>query len=311
MAIDVEPKDLGKVVQLVAKPQGWSREQTRYHVDPTIYVGGNPGAYQNHTPRELATPLNEAYEITKRQRPTDFNGSKVYVRELAVRDGMLTTKAIRTDYFTLWGLPQAAPELFAQHEREVVINRATKPGEALYIPTLPWGACSHNILLDTNGDVYAMVRSRSQGFYAGRLSVTQEEQTELEDSSPFKTSVRSFTEELAIYLPQRKVRLLGVAEEKGAAYPSYAFVTETDLSPKELVRRWRKARDYNENIALILIPMTQIDKWTDQKQDKIDPQVWKPQLIAGNINQDAIIELHPTSTWRMNLAREYTKQAAS
>ncbi len=306
MSIDVEPKDLRKVVQLVANSEGWSRNQTRYNIDLSQYIGGNPQAILNQTPAEFIEAFQRAWFTTQEKRPTDFNGPKVAVTELAVQDGILSTKGVRTDYFTLWGLPQAAKELFTRHEAEVVINRATRLGDALYKANLPWGLCTHNLLLDKNGDVFGMVRSRSQGFHSGRLSTTEEEQTETFDSSAFATSARSFWEELRLRIPQKRVRLLGVAEEKGGAYPAYAFVTETDLTPKKLVERWRKAKDYNENTALLLIPMTQIDTWVNQDQDKINPQVWGPHLVRGNITPDAIIQLHPTSSWRMSLAREYS-----
>lgn len=306
MGIDTEPKDLGKVVQLVANSEGWSRNQTRYNIDSSVYIGGNPQAPLNKTPAEFIEAFKRAWFTTKEKRPTDFNGPKVAVTELAVKNGILSTRGVRTDYFTLWGLPQAAPELFAKHEAKVVINRATKLGDALYKANLPWGLCTHNLLLDSNGDVYGMVRSRSQGFHSGRLSITEEEQTEPADSSAFATSARSFWEELRLRIPQKRVRLLGVAEEKGVAYPAYAFVTETDLKPRKLVERWRKAQDYNENTALLLIPITQIDQWANQDQDKVNPGIWGQHLIGGNITSDAIIQLHPTSSWRMRLAKEYT-----
>lgn len=306
MPIDVEPKDLGKVVQLVANSEGWCRNQTRYNIDLSVYIGGKIDAVLNQTPPEFIEAFQCAWFTTKEKRPTDFNGPKVAVTELAVKDGILFTRGVRTDYFTLWGLPQAAKELFAKHEAEVVINRATKAGDALYKTNLPWGLCTHNLLLDSNGDVYGMVRSQSQGFHSGRLSTTEEEQTVPADSSAFATSARSFWEELRLRIPQKRVRLLGVAEEKGAAYPAYAFITETDLTPKKLVERWRKAKDYTENTALFLIPMTQIDTWANQDLDRINPDVWGQHLVTGNITPDAIIQLHPTSSWRMSLAKTYS-----
>lgn len=301
------------VVQLVANPAGWTKAQTEYHINRGIYIGGNPEASQNHTPAELLNHLHSAWLTTQSQRPNDWNGLKVYVRELMVRDdGKLITRGVLTDYYTLWGLPKAAPELFREHEASVTINRAGKNGEALYRADLPWGLCSHNMLLDSNGDVYAMIRSRNQAFNEGRLSPTQEEQEEQgekEDSSAYATSARSFKEELHIYIPQRRIRLLGVAEEPGAAYPAYAFITETGLSPKEIKKRWKKAKDYSENTAMLLIPMSQLDQWISE--ESITPKLWLPNLISdtGNIQENAIIQFHATGRWRLDLARQYSHLA--
>lgn len=309
MSIDVEPKDLGKVIQLVAKSDGWKREQTRFHLDNTILITGNPDPEIVHqTPPELIEPLRAAWLATKDRRPNDFNGSKVAVRRLALIDGILQTDAVITDYFTLWGLPQTdrSKPLFAEHEKQVVVNRADSQN-ALYETTIPWGVCSHNILLDKNGDILFMIRSMSQGFNQGRVSVTEEEQMEPDDSTPFFASHRSFTEELDLLVPEQRISLLGVALEKGAAYPAYAFVAETDVLVRNIVASWRRARDYNENTALFVVPMTQIDRW--MITDEITSEVWQANFLAGNIAPEAKLRLHNTSAWRLELARQFTQSS--
>lgn len=307
MSIDVEPKDLGKVIQLVVKSDGWKKEETRSNIDRTVLITGNPGPGIIHqTPPELIKPLRSAWLTTKKRRPNDFNGPKVAVRRLAVIDGILQTDAVETDYFTLWGLPQAedSKPLFAEHERQVVINRADSPN-ALYETNIPWGVCSHNTLLDGNGDILFMIRSMSQGFNQGRVSVTEEEQMEPDDATPFFASHRSFTEELDLLVPEQRISLLGVAMEKGAAYPAYAFIAETDVLVRNIVDSWRRARDYNENTALFVVPMTQIDKW--MSTDEITSEVWQANFLAGNTAPDAKLRLHNTSAWRLELARRFTQ----
>lgn len=306
MSIDVEPRDLGSVVQLVSKSEGWKPEETRYHLSP-IYIGGdlNPSV-TNRTPESLIKPLQAAWLTTKERRPTDFNGLKVAVQRLSVIDGILMTEGVITDYFTAWGLPKAdvSRDLFAEHERQVVINRIDAPNVA-YETDIPWAVCSHNILLDRNGDVLMMVRSQSQGFNAGRVSVTEEEQMEPTlDVSPFSTSFRSFHEELDLIVPPQRMRLLGVALEKGAAYPAYAFVAETDVLARELIDSWRRARDYNENTALFVVPMTQVGGWTSAEE--VTPEIWESHLLAGNVAHDANLKLHATSSWRIELAKRYS-----
>lgn len=305
MNIDVEPKDLGKVVQLVAKNDGWTREHTLFQIDRTSYIGGNPNADFNKTPESLASSLLQAWLTTRELRPNDFNGSKVAVSRLAVIEGLLVVTGVTTDYFTLWGLPKtdATKELFKDHEREIVINRVIPP-TAVYATQLPWGACSHNTLLDRNGDILMMVRSLSQGFNAGRVSVTEEEQTEPTDSSVFATSARSFKEELNLEIPQRRVRLLGVAMEKNAAYAAFAYITQTDILATDLVKKWKRAKDYNENTALFVVPMTQVDKWTNTHD--VTSDIWGQHLLAGDIAPDATLRLHATSPWRIDLAKKYS-----
>ncbi|MDO8638379.1 MAG: hypothetical protein Q7R43_02300 [Candidatus Daviesbacteria bacterium] len=309
MSIDVEPRDLGKVVQLVAKSDGWKAEDIWYSIDHSILITGNPDPRIAHqTPPELIQPLRAAWLTTQERRPNDFNGPKVAVRRLAVRDGILEIDAVGTDYFTLWGLPQAdvSKPLFAEHERQVVIKNKARD-YASYETDLPWGICSHNVLLDPNGDVFLMVRSMDQGFNAGRISATQEEQMEPEDGSPFSTSQRSFSEELHLWVPERRISLAGVAMEKGAAYPAFGFIAETDVLPKNMLKRWRKARDYNENTALFAVPMTQIDRW--MSADEITSDIWQADFLAGNIAPDARLKLHNTSAWRLDLARRYIQSS--
>ncbi|MBU1032299.1 hypothetical protein KKE03_05280 [Patescibacteria group bacterium] len=306
MQIDVEPRDLGQVVQLVAKPDGWKPEETRYNLNP-IYIGGDPNSsFVNYTPKNLIKPLQVAWSTTQKLRQTDFNGLKVAAQRISIINGILQTDAVITDYYTAWGLPQAdaSKALFAEHERQVVVNRADAPN-ASYETNIPWAVCSHNVLLDPNGRILMMVRSQSQGFNARRVSVTEEEQMEPAlDFSPFGTSFRSFHEELdVIVLPQR-IRLLGIAMEKGVAYPAYCFIAETVELAENIEAKWRKARDYNENTALFAIEMTEVDRWL--QTDDVRPDVWRRYLLGGNIAADAILKLHATAPWRMGLAKVYT-----
>lgn len=307
MQIDVEPRDLGAVVQLVAKSDGWKAEDTRNHLTP-IYLGGNPKPpLFNITPENLKRPLQEAWLKTQTERPTDFNGLKVAVQRLAVRDGILYTVGIVTDYFTAWGLPKAdaSKDLFAEHERQVVINKSSAPN-ATYETDIPWAVYTHNVLLDPNGPILMMVRSQSQGFHAGRVSVTEEEQMEPTlDISPFSAAFRSYHEELNLITRPQEMRLLGVALEKGAAYPAYCFVAKTDKLAQDIEAGWRKARDCNENTALFAVEMTDVDRWL--AVEKVTSDIWNTALLAGKIAPDAILKLHATSPWRLELAKRYTK----
>lgn len=307
MAIDVEPKDLGPVVQLVANPKGWRQKETRYWLNP-LFITGNPDpSIDHHTQDNLIEPLKVAWLTTKEKRPTDFNGLKVAVRRLSVSDGILYTNGVKTDYNTVWGLPQAdaSKDLYAEHEKQVVVNRTTAPN-AIYETRIPWALCSHNILIDPNGFILMMTRSWDVGFHTGKISATQERQMDPTiDFTPFAVSERSFREELNLTIPTRNIRLLGVALEKGAAYAAYCFVAETREYAKGIADKWRHAKGSKENTALLAVEMSDIDKWLNAPQ--LTPEIWHPSVLAGNIALDANLEFHPTSPWRIGLAQKYSK----
>lgn len=309
MNIDVEPRDLGKVVQLVANTAGWKQQDTKFHLDRSILITGNPDpGIINQTPDYLRGVLQAAWLATRDRRPNDHNGLKVAVRRLAVVDGILEIDAVETDYFTAWGLPQAeeSKPLFAEHEKNVVINRVKSP-DALYQTDIPWAVCSHNVLLDKNGDIIFMIRSMSQGFNQGRVSVTEEEQMETTDPTPYFASHRSFREELGLIIPEQRILLLGVGMEKGAAYPAFGFIAETDVLAKDIVGKWKTARDYNENTALFVVSISQVDKWL--ANDEVASDVWHKDFLAGNIAPDAKLKLHNTSAWRLGLTQKYIQAA--
>lgn len=287
----------------MANSKGWELLQTEYHLAPDQFYTGNPDVLST-TPPELLQPLQESWKTTKELRPNDFNGLKVAVSRLAVEGGNIKTHGYITDYFTLWGLPKVAPELFAEHEMNVIQNRANAP-DALYETTLPWGICTHNVLLDKNGDALMMIRSINQGFQAGRVSITEEEQMDPDrDCDPFNAAYTSFWEELGIFISPRTIRLLGVAVEEGAAYPAFCFIANTDLTAGTVAERWKKASDYNENTSLFAVPMVDIDGWA---KDKIVPEVWSKHYLAGKIEPNAILSPHATTPWRIALAKAYTK----
>lgn len=304
MSIDIEPRNLGAIVQLVAKSDGWKPEETRYRLTP-IYIGGDPNSpIADHTPENLKELLRAAWLTTKEKRPTDFNGLKVAVSRLAVRDGVLITDGYITDYFTLWGIPRAAEEQFQKHSEEIVVNKAKAP-EALYETSLPWGISTHNVLLDENGDVLMLIRAQDQGFHAGRVSLTEEEQMDPDrDFDPFNAAYTSYWEELGIFVPTSTVRLLGVAVEIGAAYPAYCFIANTNLVAASIVEKWRGAQDYRENTSIFAVPMSKIDEWL---KDQITSETWHEYHLAGNIDKNAVLSLHPTVPWRVALTKQYTK----
>lgn len=285
MAIQLEARDFPGVVQLIANTEGWGIQQTNYQFNPR-YVGGHPDKYLE-TPEQLREPLGRAWRITKDQRPTDTDDLKASVGRISVRGGILRTDAHMTDYFTMWGVRQAAPELIQRHEEEVVINTDNSTDStAVYETSFPWAIATHNVLLDKNGDILLTVRAGSQGWYGGRASLTVEEQMDPDkDFSPFNTAYRGYFEELGILVPTASVRLLGVGMEKKVSYITHCFVANTELTAIGAIDTWMQAPDHTDNTNLFSVPAGQINEWL---KGEISPEVWGKYHLAGQINPEAV-----------------------
>lgn len=303
MPISKEPRIFGNVTELVSNPDGWKRDHLKYKIDRSVYIGGNPHVRKNHQPEELITPLQEAWQFTKDHRPTDFNGSKVAVQRLSLTDGILDISGVTTDYFTLRGLPEAAKKTFQEYQDEIVINKSNKPDDAIFETTRPAGICTHNVAVTSNGEIIMMVRSQRQGFHEGKVSVSEEEQTELTDNSPFATSSRSYKEELNIKVSQKNISMLGVGVEKNTAYMALAYIADSGHTAKKLAEKWYSAQDHDENTAIFAVPTETIDQWLNK--EKIGSSIWHSSLLAGKIHPDASLILHDTSPWRINLVKEF------
>jgi hypothetical protein len=267
----VLPQEIGGVIPIVEFPQGLILRQTDFYFDPEDIVSGNPE--MNKSKGNII--LRDAFEITRTKRPNDFNGIKAALRQISVENNELTVTAGCTDYFTLWGLPQASPELHQSTISDIVRLKKT---------VNPLGISIHNILITQNGKVVVRVGSSTGAFSAGKISITHEEQMDPNiDINPFNTSVRGFYEEQGLLIPDGKTKLLGIAAEKNSAYTSFCFVGLTNKTEKEINEAWKKAPDYKETNSMDIIP---IDK-------------------ALNIPDKKGINLHPTVIWRLSLLKKY------
>lgn len=293
-------KEIGGAIELVSNPEGWSTDQIEFHLNPNLFLSGNPDK-SPQTPESLRGALQAAWQKTKevREPAGDFDAPKVTVRRVEVVEGKLVAYTALTDYFTLWGIPQAAPEIYQRFLSEMPKSHETE---------VPNGISTQNILLTRDGEVVFLVRSRGTGFYGGRLSLSLDEQMDPHvDMTPHNAAYRGYWEELGLFIPHQNIKCLGVAAEKGAAYTSWCFVAVTDKDAESIRKSWKKAKDYNENGALLIVPLHELDEWIKEplSEVKIEPEIWRPKDVEGRIDPKSVLQVHPTVPWRANLLKKF------
>lgn len=309
MAIEIAPRRVGGIIQLIGNSEGWRPNQVDHSFNPGKYWTGNPNPiFPSTTPEHLRAVVTAAWELSFVERPNDTNEFKCLVDSTGVRnDGRLFIATSLGDYRTVVRFAKANPELFQEHERNVIVNRASKEGEALYVPTAPSAGVLHNVLTDKNGDVLMLARSRDQAFHQGAISTTSEEQMDpARDLDPFNAAFTCHWEEMGIFVPSSSLRLLGVAFEDNTTYLAISSIANTELSAAQIVPRWLSAPDRKENTALFAVPVNRLDEW---KKGEINIETWHKYHLAGDVKPDAVFFLHPSSAWRMEQAEAYMRSA--
>lgn len=296
------------VVPLLANPKGWvtSDVKMRYNPNPVF------------TPQS-EEELEEARQRTIKIRVPmgDTNGDKAAVRQLLLRGDRLRADIDRTEYFILWGIPGALPDL---HNRALY---ELKPGKKTYTPIVPMGISTHNIvLLDPDGtglsnnmSVAMIVNDSRHGFAPGRLSVSYEGQMDPTRDridgipSTYATVLRTVQEEFGIGLDQSKVRvnlgdirLVAVCAEKGSAYTSWCHIISIQgVTAEHLIESFQMAPRRRDADALLVVPVGEIDQFA---QDEIQPEIWVPRKKSGSITE-ALLKPHPTVPWRIDVLRDH------
>lgn len=282
--------------ELFRCPEGLGPEHVRFHLDTETQLSGSPDLVYL-APPEFRSALTEAYQRTKdiREPKGDFNGPKVSLNRLLVENKQLVVDSSLTDYFTLWGLPGVSPELHERYLKELNGNRETM---------VPNGIGTHDIVI-TSDDAILMVRSRAQGFHAGRISLSFEEQMDAEtDPDIHSAAQRGIQEELAIEVPANKIKLLGAAAEAGLNYTNFCFVTRVDKTREELIELWKRAPDHNEASALFAVQLEDLTSWP---MEGVPEDIWKPYDSEKRIAPGTTLQFHPTVDWRINLLNQYLK----
>lgn len=276
------------VIPLVARPGGWGYNDIVFGHHPEILLTGDPG-------KAGSIQLGEAYNHTLITRPADFNGPKVGLRSLSDQDGKLKIDTGSTDYFTLRGIPFAAPNLHKQAIEELNTQGQTE---------IPIGISAHTILLA--GDQAIMtINTAGHGFAPGRLSLTFEGQMDPppKDLTPFHTVRRELEEELGRKVRLGAIRLLAVAAETGSAYTSWCFVVPVEGNISEA---WENVKK-REASALLIAPVAELGGilLPDTQAHALQKYV-----VGGSLDPEKTVSPHATVPWRHDCLRDYLNQAA-
>lgn len=269
------------VVDLMTFPEG-----LRYYQLETItrlgQISGNPDLVAQ-APGSMREGLRRAYQIIA-ERGSGWNSHKTTVCGLAIDGQKLIVTTGQSDFFTLRGMDTAAPELHQRALFELASARQTD---------IPLGASMHFVLVTRDGVAMA-VRSQSQDFEQGRLSITGEEQAE-PGNDFFGDTQRGLKEEFGLHVLLEKMRLLRVGLEKPYAYTYWVFVAYQDIDRQTLAQNWASAADFSENTSLLVVPLEALTSWP---RNGIQAEWWKPFLVAGALTttqrQNSILVPHHT-----------------
>lgn len=278
------------VIPLVSKPGGWGYRDIVFGHNSGIFVTGDMN--NNYAPG-FRNELTAAYNHTLENRPNDFNGLKAMLRFFYVNDGNLIIHTGTTDYFTLRGIPFAAPDL----HRETIED--LKEWNHTDIPT---GISAHTILLA--GDQAVMtINTAGHGFAPGRLSLTFEGQMDPppKDRTPFHTAQRELSEELGRKVNLGDIGLLGVAAETGSSYTSWCFIVPVQGTPETVKKSWEGAKT-REASALLIAPIAELGRilLPDTQAEGLQKYV-----VGGSLDPEKTINPHPTVPWRYDCLKDY------
>lgn len=278
------------VVPLVAKPGGWGYTDVVFRHHPEILLTGDPGKSPLN---DFQDKLGQAYNHTLTNRPTDFNGPKVGLRSLSVRDGKLKIDTGSTDYFTLRGIPFVASDLHQQ-----AIGKLSTQGQT----DIPIGISAHTILLAADQAVMT-INTSGHGFAPGRLSLTFEGQMDPppKDRTPFHTARRELQEELGRRVRLSDIRLLAVAAEKDSAYTSWCFVVSINTDAQSVQEAWKGVKE-REASALLVAPIAELGQilLPDTQAEALQKYV-----IGGSLDPEKTVNPHATVPWRYDSLQDY------
>lgn len=306
----VKPEYAG-CYNLVNRPEGWSQNKVDFDLAPNsmyaITHSDNPKYAKliNHpstTPENLRETLQKAHDVTAEKRfknGPDFDGLKATMRRVVAIDDRLLVQSRLTCYGVTWGL-WGNQELRNIHEQGLMEMKEHNATE------LPFGICLAPLLLTKDKLVVAAVRAFTQGFHAGRVSLSFEEQMDPErDPDPFVTAYNGYYEEFGLIIPSRNMKLLGVEAEKSSAYTLWGIIGHTDRTGAQVIDTWQHAKDRAEATALFLIPQAEASLFG---QEKITRAEYMPYLKGGEVpttEDRQTLMPHPSNAWRADLLRDY------
>lgn len=234
---------------LLENTRGWKSEDIKLTIITSSKITGDLQQSSSIEPR-LRKPLEASYQFTKLKRPGDFNGLKVSVQKISKARVRVHILAGVTDYFTLWGIPYAAPALLKKSNKELISSGETK---------LPCGFYTANLVVTSDDKVVMGIISKGAGFGAGRLSFGFEEQMEIDDANLVQTAVRGFKEEIGADILKDDIRILGFGKSLDIAYVAAYCLVKTKLASGEIIERKKIALDKDESALTLAVPLEEIE----------------------------------------------------
>jgi hypothetical protein len=281
---------------------GLSASQICFFDDPLSMISGDPALWQVQSKDPSAIFATSAryfpsYEFATNAGKTG-NGRKLAFSAINHRDDKVVIGTRRTDFFTLWRLNEACPELHAEMVKQVVEYGMTHH---------PVGICAHMIVLVKTSDsgplsMVMKVSPQDAGFHAGTVG-GGEEQADPGDKHPFDTPRRCLSEEFGLTVSNDDIVMLGAGMEHVGNYYALAFAATVTMTEAELRAAWELAPDKGESTELFLVPVTALDEWFSP--DGVAPSVWKKYVTGKQIADDAVLRLHPMMPWRGSLLKTY------
>ncbi|MBI4039369.1 hypothetical protein HY388_00895 [Candidatus Daviesbacteria bacterium] len=300
-------REIGTTIEIAAWPQGLSSEQVEFFQSPdSKTVSGHPELVAQ-APEWMRQGLAQAFNKTQeRTGPNVWNDPKVTVRSIAATPDHLRVTLGISDYFTIRGIDQAAPDLHMRSREEITRFRQTE---------VPVGISTHNIVLFQEAifdryqrSVIISLRAQGQDFHPGRYSLSFEEQMEPEDASSFATVHRGLKEEFGLEPKAGTTRLLAIGAEKPFAYTCWIHVTEVVADPSVLIESWKKAVDHKENSVMLAVPIEDLLAWPD---GEVPADEWTRFVVEydGEIASAPLVP-HDTSTFRRQLLRQFLNSSS-
>lgn len=250
---------------ILVNTKGWKKDDINLKVSTETLLSG-----------ETHAELKKAYELTKIKRTSDFNGKKVSVKKLVKhKNNKLIIEAVATDYFTLWGISEALPDILKKSNNEFIASNKTH---------LPCGLYIASMVLSSDDKFIMSVISNNSGFGAGRISYGFEEQSELGDQNPSVTAIRGFEEEIGGVITSDQVSVLGFGKSLDIAYLASYCLIKTDLTSKEIVEKKSKAKDQNESSFTLVVPIREVDNLctSEVSSSKVNKYVVGTKRIGTN-----------------------------
>ena len=277
---------------ILKNSSGWKKEQVRIQIASLPVLTGDPSVV-DESGSDIKHELRAAYQKTRESRPNDFNGPKVSVTSIEEETDRVVVYARPTDYFTIWGFPHVAHNLFQQSNASFV--------ESHSIDT-PCGLYSAVLVLTSDKKVVMNVISPKGGFNAGKLSFGFEEQTEPSDLSPVDTAVRGLSEEYGIDVPTDSTRVLGFGKPFNMAFVSAYCVIDTGMTVDEVVASRINAPDKNESACTLAVPYSDVDSLC---LDEVPYALVEKYLVDGHLESTSTFVKHVANIPRWQLLQEF------